>query len=306
MKRLMRLTPAAAALALVPCMAGAADYEPTLYPADMPVVEEYKPVEIGTGWYIRGDIGYSMTPGFKDTSNPYNPTLGTTGGRLSKSSNVVNASAGIGYRINDYLRVDSELGYAHSDQFNARYTGTCAGNQIVTQDVTDPVTGVTSTVVVSNGASSRFCSAHDSGSSSAWTGLANAYVDLGTVAGFTPYIGGGLGLAFSKIGADMASRRCRDEVVVAGTQTTTFTCYGTDGTGADYAGTVKKDQLFSVAWAISAGVAYDISKNTKLDFGYRYLSMPGAKTVRHNGNAAVVSKNVASHQFKVGLRYEIW
>ena len=51
---------AALALATGVSTAQAADYEPTIIPAETVAVEEYQPVEIGSGWYIRGDVGYSI------------------------------------------------------------------------------------------------------------------------------------------------------------------------------------------------------------------------------------------------------
>ena len=117
MKKLMRLTAPALMLALLPSTGLAADYEPSLDPIDMPVVDEYKPVEIGSGWYIRGDLGYSMNPGFDDRTGPYNPVAGTTRGTRTDGSSILNGSLGLGYRFTDYLRGDVELGYSHAGSF---------------------------------------------------------------------------------------------------------------------------------------------------------------------------------------------
>ena len=57
MKFQSRMAFALAAFASVPVVAPAlaADYDPPVYVDEAP---EYKPVEIGSGWYLRGDLAY--------------------------------------------------------------------------------------------------------------------------------------------------------------------------------------------------------------------------------------------------------
>ena len=58
-----------------------------------------------------------------------------------------------------------------------------------------------------------------------------------------------------------------------------------------------------------AGVAYDISKNFKLDVGYKYRSIDGgdmfgwdSATTFGDGSHG----NIDTHEVRLGLRYELW
>lgn len=98
MKQIFRLS--AACVALVAGPAFAADYDPPIYIEEAP---EFVPVEIGSGWYLRGDISYnSGRPVYK-----------------SKQHNVSNrrfgGGAGVGYHFTDNFRGDITLNYLGSD-----------------------------------------------------------------------------------------------------------------------------------------------------------------------------------------------
>ena len=96
---------------------------------------------------------------------------------------------GIGYQVTDYFRVDGTIKYLGESDF----------------------TGVSSTVAnpPCNGFVGSTCSFQDNGElESATLFMANAYVDLGTVNGFTPYIGGGIGAARVKYGDLLNDQTC--------------------------------------------------------------------------------------------------
>ncbi len=54
---------ALAAATLLPAAALAADYDPPIYVDEAP---EYVPVEVGSGWYLRGDVGYAFKRNYKN------------------------------------------------------------------------------------------------------------------------------------------------------------------------------------------------------------------------------------------------
>ena len=82
-----------------------------------------------------------------------------------------------------------------------------------------------------------------------WVFLVNGYVDLGTWNCFTPYIGAGVGGAYNQL-AD-------------------FVDMGIGTTGAGFG---RNSANWSFAWALHAGVSYDVSKSLKIDLSYRYLN----------------------------------
>lgn len=124
--------------------------------------------------------------------------------------------------------------------------------------------------------------------------LANAYLDLGNWNGLTPFVGGGVGWAWHTV-ADMTDMGTR--TVAAGTATT-FGYFDDKSKG-------------SFAWALMAGLAYDVTPNLKLEFGYRYLNMGKAAS----GDLAFCSggcpvpavsarfREIQSHDIKLGMRW---
>ena len=116
--------------------------------------------------------------------------------------------------------------------------------------------------------------------------LANGYVDLGTWYGFTPYVGGGVGAAYHRLNG----------LYDVGPQSGGF-------------GFAKNTDKTDLAWAIHAGVGYDVTQNVKLEIGYRYLDM-GSLTSNSIAcqNTPVCPQekqryDLASHDFHIGMRW---
>lgn len=215
--------------AAAPLQALAADYDPPLMVEE---AAEYVPVEVGSGWYLRGDIGYNLN------ETPYEfDYLGA-----ETDNTRIFGSLGVGYQFTQYLRGELNAGFLSNDSF----------------DATDGVT----TVSLEN---------------DVWSGMANVYADLGTFAGFTPYVGAGVGMVYSKSSASV---------------TAPLVDYSAD------------DTQYEFAYSLGAGVAYRMSQNWSVDLGYQYLSAPGLEYVEVD--TLDVEKGVDYHQMKVGLRYELW
>lgn len=120
---------------------------------------------------------------------------------------------------------------------------------------------------------------------SAHTALANAYVDIGSFGGFTPYIGAGLGVA--RLSASGYTSTPVPAAAVLGELAT--------------APTLANSVKWTLAWAAMAGVAIDLTPQTKIDLGYRYMHM-GALRFADTAGAAYRT-TVAAHEFRIGLRY---
>jgi opacity protein-like surface antigen len=119
--------------------------------------------------------------------------------------------------------------------------------------------------------------------------LANGYVDLGTYHGVTPFLGAGIGVARSTI------EGFRDTNVV--TQ------------GLAYARSTSKTNL---AWALHAGMSYDVTPSFKVELAYRYLNLGDARTGtiynyagRCGSCEALTLKDVESHDVRLGLRWSL-
>jgi opacity protein-like surface antigen len=88
---------------------------------------------------------------------------------------------------------------------------------------------------------------------SSWVGLFNGYVDLGTWDCFTPFVGAGIGFARNTI-SDLVDVNPN----------------GSYGKGRD-------TSTWNFAWALYAGVTYNVSENFKVDLTYRYLNLGSAE-----------------------------
>ena len=124
--------------------------------------------------------------------------------------------------------------------------------------------------------------------------LANAYIDLGTWFCLTPFVG---------VGAGMAQHRFSGMTDVG---------YISDGTtGFGYAAADSSEWKF--AWALHAGVAYNVTNNFKMELAYRYLNMGDVNTsiincassgcVSNGPRAFYTMQNFDAQEIKFGMRW---
>jgi len=99
--------------------------------------------------------------------------------------------------------------------------------------------------------------------------LANAFLDIQTDTYFTPYFGGGAGLAV-----------INDRVT------------NSDST---------KTSRWNFAWNLGGGLAWSINENLALDIGYRYMDLGKAETVI-DGSSNAHNFSLTAHEIGLGLR----
>ncbi|MGX5826113.1 outer membrane protein [Mesorhizobium sp. 43Arga] len=161
-----RIVLALAGLGLLPLTpAVAADYDPPIYADQAP---DYVPVEVGSGWYLRGDVSYLVQKSFKNDDFAFTPAS------FDEKEDPIFASIGFGYHFNDYLRADLNLGYLPGNKIGVGYDDSLS--------VVPPATSTVASAELKNYAYSL---------------MLNGYVDLGTYVGITPYLGGGIGIVQS-------------------------------------------------------------------------------------------------------------
>lgn len=126
------------------------------------------------------------------------------------------------------------------------------------------------------------------GSKSEWLFLANAYVDLGTWWSVTPFVGAGIGYSRNTI--------------------SNFRDVGVNGSLA-YADSNSQGEF---AWALHAGLAYKVNRNFTAEFAYRYTHLGDFQSgdlIGYNGvnnfYNPIMFNNVYSHDFKLGLRWNL-
>lgn len=134
------------------------------------------------------------------------------------------------------------------------------------------------------------------GNHQAWVGLVNAYLDLGTWWCLTPFIGVGVGGAYH---------------TVRGFHDVGYISDGTTGFGYS----ASSHSHWTFAWALHAGVSYEVTSKVRMEFGYRYLNMGNVDTSIIACNSAGCAgagprayytlHGFDSHDFKIGLRWNL-
>jgi len=121
-----------------------------------------------------------------------------------------------------------------------------------------------------------------------WVGLFNTYIDLGTWHCVTPYVGGGVGFAsIDVIGLKDVN------VPVNGV------AFAKDHTETNF------------AWALYAGLAYDVTPGVTIDLAYRYLDLGDAKSgIRTAYDLSATAdgieiNDITSHDLMLGVRFKL-
>jgi opacity protein-like surface antigen len=234
----------------------AADFQEPVPYEPAPVVE---PAPEYNGWYIRGDAAYRwseldgadyITYGCDECgSDP-----GTNKFNKHELDGALTLGVGVGYQITNYLRTDLTADYLFDSDFDG---STSDGINVST----------------------------DSSSYSAFLLLANAYVDLGTYSGFTPYIGAGIGGAHVKWD-DLRNTFPGVDDVHEGSENWRF------------------------AFALMAGASYCLTDKLTLDGGYRYTRVEGGRMFEEHSPDGVsigvgpgFDDGFNLHEVRAGLRY---
>jgi opacity protein-like surface antigen len=278
MKRLLK--PTAANLCAI-IVAGVVSASSSLQAADLrqPPITGTPELQ-GTHWphrqfYVRGDIGVG-SHSFEKFSQP---DLVENGGSFIQQSigDTVYVGAGIGWQVSSRFRFDFTGEY--------RTTAQVKGMDNLTGELLAPAGELQANTLYQ-------------GNVSAFVGLANAYIDLFSSRGFTPYVGAGIGFANVKMSNFTTS------------STATFIDAATGAAFSETtAGVSASNTQTNFAWAIMAGTSYDLSPNAKLDLGYRYLNLGSSATTSTlncvcgtTGQPLKIS-DLEAHEFRIGIRW---
>jgi len=243
------ILPALAIVTLALSPAVSADYSP---PAAPPAPEVHLQEPAVGGWYLRGDIGHRWSSLRSTEYITYGP--GTSSFDTTVLKGGWGAGAGVGYQINDYLRTDLTIDYWGKSKFSGTTSGTCNGLP---------------------------CSSTDESAYRAWLLLANAYVDLGTYRGVTPYVGAGIG------GAHLQWDDLRNTI-----------------NGVTWVHEGSKNWRF--AWALMAGASYCLNDAVELDFGYRFSKIAGGRMFEFgSGVGPGFDGGMHVHEARAGLRWHL-
>ncbi|MBV9247432.1 MAG: porin family protein [Methylobacteriaceae bacterium] len=275
--------------------------------ADLPPAPPLEPVAPAvaefSGWYLRADVGVGVNadPKMSTTPNPLNgnpsftDAAGNTYVGAFNSYNFFKPSLGasgfvdigVGYQFNNWFRADITGEYRGGSSFSALDTLNDSGTFTTAAGVASPAShslrnfykGTLSSIVL----------------------LANGYIDLGTWYGITPYIGAGVG------GTQNSLRDTTD------TGFFSTVVGGVSGAPSPTGGFFSDGNKTNLAWAVMAGLGYQVTPNVKLEMGYRYLNLGEFKSgTPHCANPdgtfscapfIVHGKELASNDFRIGMRW---
>ncbi len=238
----------------------------TAFAADLyqpePAPQVAAPVEVvaAGGWYLRGDTSfdYNRLKGaeYFQGSNGLVNDFDTA--KLRSSYNV---GAGIGYQANANLRFDATLDYMFKAKFRGSTSGTCGAGAA--------------------------CRSTDTSSLSAYSLMANAYVDIATIGMVTPYVGVGIG------GSHLDWSKLKNTA-----------CSAANPNNCDATVSHKGSESWRFTYAVMAGASVDVTCNVKADVGYRYRHISGGNMFGYKLNGGPgYDKGLDIHEGRVGMRY---
>jgi opacity protein-like surface antigen len=277
-----------------------------------PIVDQ--PVEFGSGWYLRGDVGYSNTEV---------PVIIADFANLLGRKGSVSGGLGIGYQYNSWLRTDFTL---DRTVFRPGRVGTpflCPSGTVAYWAANG--IGPSGQIAVAGQPAGYLldptttCSPVFTSSLDRWTPMANVYFDLGHWNGLTPYVGGGIGLRYvtsavsESIVQNWNGQLWAPNLGQGNGIPWVFVDH--NGAFAPYLGPPitwgqqvayglsYKKKSWGFAWNLMAGASYDVSQNLKVDVSYRFLN-----SGRYTGfagflnNGIPVSKDMVTQEVRVGFR----
>lgn len=235
--------------------------------ADMPLLPPPPIVEYG-GWYLRGDIGMTNQL-VRSLDNALFPGTADLVIHDKNFEAGMLFGLGIGYRHNNWFRWDVTGEYRGETGFHGFDTWTDGAGDPRFNDYT--------------------------AKKSEWLLMWNAYIDLGTWKGITPFVGAGIGM--SRIGIHSFRDRGIDSVL-----------NGSNPTLA-YANSAYK---WNFAWALHAGLAYNVTPDFTIELAYRYIDLGDGKSgdiIAYDGTNTINNpmhfKNITSHDIKLGVRWAL-
>jgi opacity protein-like surface antigen len=195
------------------------------------------------GWYLRGDVGIAgnaQTPTLVNNPDPlagggFGAGANETFNNTTLSSSAL-ADVGVGYQVNNWFRADVTGEYRDGGHLQSLYV------------LNNP-----------NGGAGNISQLLDfyRANTQSYVGLVNAYGNLGTWYGVSPFVGAGVGVARTSV----YGMTDQGQVSIGGGGTGPSGGYFSDGSRTNF------------AWALMAGLDFNITQNLKLELGYRYLNM---------------------------------
>ena len=258
-------------------------------PAPVPSAESFH-------WYVRADLGYAFkSSGSVDT---------TTGLGASFKANYddgegpFHGGIGFGRYVTPTFRWDMTGEYRGSQKVgNSSHSYTA---QTVTPG---PSITLGSNTFISNQINTYNGVRSQEDRMANHTILMNAYHDFNRGGTFNPYLGVGFGAVVREGKSHYQDKaHCvytvNDANLPIGPQACSQPDFAKSGT--------PSSSNFGAAAAVMAGGTYEVSKGILLDTGYRATWQGGDTSLRPSVGESVIGGSRIDHEFRTGLRWNIW
>lgn len=244
-----------------------------------------------SGWYLRGDFGYAALDLSKvDKQVSYVNGAGDIvydGGSFYSADldSSWSISGGFGYQVSSMFRVDATINQILEIDFKGDSSTNGPGY------LCSLIDGVT------DAGTTDSCASVDTAKFSATLGMANAYLDLGNFAGFTPYLGGGIGGGYVHW-----SNMNNDTQCISGGDCTNSNNLNYN---TEFDGVHGHKSGWRFAYSAHAGASYSLTSNMKIDAGYSFTNISGGDMFGFASGAGVQGRHgdIQVHEVKAGIRY---
>jgi opacity protein-like surface antigen len=255
----------AAATTMLSTAAYAADLAPAYQPQPVMMAPS-----VASGWYLRGDVGIGLLDYSEFDHSQTNAGFGWPPSWMIVQKDMQDTNifgGGIGYEINNFLRVDVTGEYRTKAAFKVTgsYTDFCGGGGT--------------------------CFDINSGNYSAAVTMANIYVDLGTWWCLTPYIGAGVGGAFNTVSGVQDNGLISD-----GSQGFGYT--NSDNSAWSLAWNVQAGLTYNVSNSFKVDFSWRY-----LGLGSPVTAVVNCQNTPTCPGASYTFKNMNSQDFRIGLRW---
>ncbi len=228
----------------------------------------YQPV--ASGWYLRGDVGVGIQNFSSFDHGQTNAAFVWPASWTLVQQDIQDAAIagfGIGYEVNNWLRLDVTGEYRTKAMFKATgsYTESCTGGGI--------------------------CFDANSGNYSAAVFMANAYIDLGTWWCLTPYIGAGVGGAYNMIS------NVQDNGIIS-SGTAGFGYAAGTSSSLDLAWNVQAGLTYNVTNTFKVDFSYRF-----LSLGSPETGVVACQNTASCPGAFYTLRDLTSQDFRIGLRW---
>jgi opacity protein-like surface antigen len=311
-------TTAALAGLLFAAPAAAADLFGDASPLTIPAVDAPTTVEIGSNWYLRGDVGVSFEngPTLSTAATSIPPLTGAEAALMAGSASAgvhFDGGLGFGYRFNDILRFDATWDARNGAGLSGTTLAVCPQ---ALRGVASAATGAPAGYLYDMAST---CAGATHLTERTNTVLANAYADLGDWDGITPYVGAGVGVSVLSINGGVTYAKTMSGQPYAADLTPTggFPLVWVDAHGTPIApqpaipfawqtwNHAVRSTTVAFAWSLTTGFSYRLTPSVLIDVGYRLLDSGAPRVTINAPTGTTLRPSALSQQVRVGVRYLI-